>query len=67
MINAKRVAVVLPAYNAAHTLARCIQEIPEGVVDLRILVDDCSSDDTVVVARALGIEQVLVQSEDRAM
>ncbi len=65
MINGKRVVVVLPAYNAAQTLERCIQEIPEGVVDLRILVDDCSSDETVQVARALGIEQVLVQPENR--
>src|SRR5690606_2576273 len=56
MINGKRVVVVLPAYNAARTLARTYAEVPEGIVDEFILVDDASQDDTVRVADSLGIE-----------
>ena len=54
MIEGKRVAVVLPAYNAARTLERTICELSD-VVDDRILVDDRSSDDTVLIARNLGL------------
>jgi glycosyltransferase involved in cell wall biosynthesis len=54
VINGKRVAVVLPAYNAASTLASTVQQLPDEV-DLRILVDDFSADDTVAIARALGL------------
>jgi glycosyltransferase involved in cell wall biosynthesis len=55
MINGKRVAVVMPAYNAARTLEQTIAELPE-IVDIKILVDDGSSDDTAVRANALGIQ-----------
>ena len=58
MINGKRVAVVLPAYNAEKTLAATVGELPE-TVDIKILVDDCSSDGTVDVARNLGITVVV--------
>ena len=54
MINNKRIAVVLPAYNAENTLEATIRELPD-VVDIRILVDDHSSDRTVEVARRLGL------------
>jgi glycosyltransferase involved in cell wall biosynthesis len=54
VINGKRLVVVLPAYNAAHTLAATVAELP-GIVDERILVDDGSRDDTVDVARRLGL------------
>lgn len=54
MINGKQIAVVLPAYNAEKTLRRTIEEVPE-LVDLCILVDDHSSDNTVRVARELGL------------
>ncbi len=54
MINGKRIAVVLPAYNAENTLESTIQELP-GLVDIRILVDDHSSDRTVEVAKKLGL------------
>lgn len=53
MINGKRIAVVMPAYNAARTLEATLSELPE-VVDLRILVDDHSSDRTVEVAQAIA-------------
>ena len=45
----------MPAYNAASTLERTLADIPEGSVDEIILVDDCSSDDTVTIARDLGL------------
>src|ERR1700758_59575 len=54
MINGKRVAVVLPAYNAEKTLRVTVDELPE-IVDMRILVDDFSSDRKVEVARELGL------------
>jgi glycosyltransferase involved in cell wall biosynthesis len=55
MINGKRVAVVLPAYNAARTIEKTVRELPD-VVDIRILVDDGSSDETVQVAEKLGLQ-----------
>jgi glycosyltransferase involved in cell wall biosynthesis len=53
-----RVIVVLPAYNAARTLERTCAEIPAGSADEVILVDDASSDDTVALARRLGLTVV---------
>jgi glycosyltransferase involved in cell wall biosynthesis len=54
MINGKRVVVVMPAYNAEKTLEATVREIPD-LVDVRILVDDYSSDKTVEVAERLGL------------
>ena len=54
MINGKRIAVVMPAYNAEKTLEVTVAEMPE-LVDIRILVDDHSRDQTVAVARQLGL------------
>lgn len=54
MIDGKTLAVVLPAYNAAATLKATVDELP-SIVDHRILVDDGSKDDTVAVARQLGL------------
>ena len=54
MINGQRLAVVLPAYNAARTLAATVAELPE-IVDERILVDDASRDDTAAIAARLGL------------
>lgn len=48
--------VVLPAYNAAKTLKNTLDAIPKEVVDEIILVDDCSKDNTVEVARGLGLK-----------
>ena len=54
MINGKRIAVVMPAYNSSKTLEATVRELPE-IVDLKILVDDQSADDTVALARRLGL------------
>jgi glycosyltransferase involved in cell wall biosynthesis len=50
-----KVVLVMPAYNAADTLRQTWSDIPKGYVDEHILVDDASRDDTVAVARSLGI------------
>jgi glycosyltransferase involved in cell wall biosynthesis len=55
MINGKRIAVVLPAYNAEKTLEATVRELPD-LVDIRILVDDHSSDRTVEIAQRLGLQ-----------
>jgi glycosyltransferase involved in cell wall biosynthesis len=55
MIDGKRIAVVMPAYNAERTLEQTAREIP-GCVDVRILVDDGSSDQTLAVAQRLGLK-----------
>ena len=55
MINGKRVAVVMPAYNAEKTLEQTVREMPEAV-DIKILVDDGSTDRTVALAERLGLK-----------
>jgi glycosyltransferase involved in cell wall biosynthesis len=55
MISGKKVVVVLPAYNAARTLARTVAEIPRDIVDDVILTDDASRDDTAQIAEKLGL------------
>jgi glycosyltransferase involved in cell wall biosynthesis len=55
MLSNKRIAVVLPAYNASKTLRQTFNEIPQDIVDDVLLTDDASSDDTVEMARSLGI------------
>jgi len=55
MLNGKRIVVVLPAYNAEKTLEATVRELPE-LVDLCILVDDHSSDNTVEIAKRLGLQ-----------
>lgn len=51
-----KVVVVMPAYNAAKTLRMTYAELPHDVVDLVILVDDGSSDETIRIAHELGLE-----------
>lgn len=51
--------MVLPAYNAAKTLERTIGEVPPGIVDQYLLVDDASRDDTVEVAKRLDIPYIV--------
>ena len=59
MYKGKRVVAVLPAYNAAQTLQETYNEIPRDLVDAVILCDDCSNDDTVAVARQLGVDHII--------
>jgi glycosyltransferase involved in cell wall biosynthesis len=54
MINGKRVAVVMPAYNAERTLEQTVRELPD-LVDIKILVDDNSKDKTAELSRKLGV------------
>jgi glycosyltransferase involved in cell wall biosynthesis len=51
-----KVVVVMPAYNAAKTLHMTYQDLPRELVDLVILVDDGSSDETAQIARDMGLE-----------
>src|ERR1700733_904417 len=55
MINGKRIAVVMPAYNAEKTLAVTVGELPD-LVDIRILVGDRRSDRTVDLGRRPGLQ-----------
>jgi glycosyltransferase involved in cell wall biosynthesis len=59
MIGQRRIAVILPAYNAAKTLRTTVGEISRDLVDDVILTDDASSDDTVAIARSLGLHTIL--------
>ena len=56
-----KVVVVMPAYNAANTLERTLADIPPGVVDEVIVVDDCSTDHTVEIARRLPVTLIAHQ------
>ena len=55
MINGKRIAVVMPAYNAEKTLEKTVQELSD-LVDIKILVDDSSKDNTAELSRRLGVQ-----------
>jgi glycosyltransferase involved in cell wall biosynthesis len=65
MLEGKRIVVVLPAYNAERTLEKTYGEIPFDIVDDVILVDDCSGDKTVELARKIGIGHVLVHRRNK--
>lgn len=56
MLQKPKVVVVMPAYNAAKTLHMTYADLPHDMVDLVILVDDHSSDETARIARELGLE-----------
>ncbi len=59
MLNGKKIVIVMPAYNAARTLQQTYSEIPLDIVDDILLVDDGSSDQTVSLARELGLTTFL--------
>jgi len=65
MIKNKIITVVLPAYNAEKTLESTFNEIPFDIVDNVILVDDCSSDHTVELAKKLGIKHIIVHDRNK--
>jgi len=54
MINGKQVAVVMPAYNAEKTLEKTVAELTD-IVDIKILVDDSSTDHTAELSKRLGL------------
>lgn len=55
----KRIIAVMPAYNAALTLEKTYQDIPKNLIEEIILVDDCSSDKTVDIAKKLGLTVIV--------
>jgi glycosyltransferase involved in cell wall biosynthesis len=59
MIKDKKIAVVLPAFNAAKTLSRTYHEIPLDIVDFVILTDDGSIDETLQIAKELNIQHII--------
>lgn len=65
MIDQKKIVVVLPAYNAAKTLARTYHEIPADIVDEVVLVDDNSTDNTVEVGKSLGIQHIIPHEDNK--
>lgn len=58
MVNEMKVVVVMPAYNAEKTLKQTLEEIPKEIVDEVIIVDDASSDNTLQVAKELGMRHI---------
>ncbi|HEY1607348.1 MAG TPA: glycosyltransferase family 2 protein [Allosphingosinicella sp.] len=62
MIEGRRVAVVLPAYNAERTLRQTCADIPAGLVDDLILTDDASTDGTIALAKELGLHVIVHDS-----
>ena len=64
MVNNKKVVVVMPAYNAEHTLRKTYDEIPFDIVDELILVDDASNDNTVKVANSLGVKHIITHEKN---
>ncbi|HET9047090.1 MAG TPA: glycosyltransferase, partial [Casimicrobiaceae bacterium] len=59
MLLDKRIIVVMPAYHAGRTLEATWRELPHDIVDEVVVVDDSSDDDTVAVARSLGLDVIL--------
>ena len=65
MYRGKKVAVVLPAYNAEKTLEITHSEIDPDLVDELVLVDDFSTDNTVELANRLGIPHVIGHDKNK--
>jgi glycosyltransferase involved in cell wall biosynthesis len=65
MFQGKKVVVVMPAYNAAQTLKQTVEEIPGDLVDEIILCDDASTDNTVEVAREIGLKHIVAHEQNR--
>ncbi|WP_276484501.1 glycosyltransferase family 2 protein [Paraflavitalea pollutisoli] len=64
MVKGQKVVVVLPAYNAARTLEQTYREIDRSIVDEVILVDDASQDNTIEVARRIGIRHIILHERN---
>jgi glycosyltransferase involved in cell wall biosynthesis len=61
MIDGKRIAVVMPAYNAEKTLEKTVRGLP-SIVDIKILVDDSSNDNTARLSEKLGVQTFIHDS-----
>jgi glycosyltransferase involved in cell wall biosynthesis len=59
LFHGKKIVVVMPAYNAARTIERTYREIPLDLVDEVIVTDDASADQTVSIARQLGLRTLV--------
>ena len=58
VLNGKRICVVLPAYNAAETIGNTVRGLDREVIDDLLLVDDASSDESVLVAHSWGLDTI---------
>src|SRR5574340_436691 len=66
MFNDKKIIVVMPAYNAAKTLRKTYDEVmAQGIVDLVILVDDASRDETSAIAKTMPGTRVYVHERNK--
>ena len=65
MIQGKKIICVLPAYNASLTLKKTYDEIPFDIVDEVVLVDDASKDNTVEVAKSIGIKHIISHEKNK--
>ena len=59
MFHGKKIVVVMPAYNAAKTIEKTYREIPMEIVDEVVVTDDASPDETVAIARQLGLHTLV--------
>ena len=65
MYKGKKIVIVLPAYNAAPTLEKTYNEIPFDLVDDVVLCDDASNDNTIEVAKNIGINHIISHPKNR--
>ncbi|MBQ0787824.1 MAG: glycosyltransferase family 2 protein [Oceanihabitans sp.] len=65
MIANQKIIVILPAYNASGTLEKTYQEIPFDIVDEVVLVDDNSTDETLLVAKKIGIIHIIKHDDNK--
>jgi len=65
MLLNKKIAIVLPAYNAAKTLEQTYAEIPHDIVDEVVLVDDASKDGTLEVAQKIGVRHIISHEKNK--
>jgi glycosyltransferase involved in cell wall biosynthesis len=65
MIENKKIIVVLPAYNASKTLQKTFEEIPFDIVDEVIITDDFSNDNTVELAKNIGIKHIIQHKKNK--
>jgi len=65
MLYNKKIIVILPAYNAGKTLQKTFEEIPFDIVDEVILTDDYSNDNTIEVAKRIGVHHIISHNKNK--